>query len=698
VTLAADPDTNIWENATRYDVIKALYLANGDQHAAAVVDVIGIWDRLEKADPQLSNSLTQMLVDVLGVTAAVNTDRAAIQGGTMTLANGEYDIMVKMCQGFDSTFHFTGNPVTAAYEKSVQTTKNVQNLLPATNVMDGLLVGKIGALLNPIFERSTGLQIPPELVEDQFHIQPVMQPQYLGIPANSLLARAMFAGDYLCKRLINNPEIAQTIPGYQTEFAFELTHPNFRRTTGNYRLWISVDTMDTPQSPDGKILAFRNVKMRFNIREESNTGQDLPDQPGSYESLLTSLWDKFEQQYPTLHELKEAAKVAAAAKWILQRNQAAAMPAAGRTPWQGPATVPGLVFIELTPDPTQGMAKTHETIIAEGGVSLTPFPPENVSPQNANGQANANPFPDDSSVVDLTGLGAPAGAPAGDTPLTVELFSHQEQNSLASRIFHEKIVVPEPHPAGWVASFTKGNQTLTAVSVALNQLKQSSAAQTQDSIELRQKLERVRLVSIQLAQVERVLNILNEKNAQQAEEFQKLQTEITKDRDEFYDHIWGFAIDNMLEARSELKEHPDIAEAGEIANEAKEDIDYYEGLQRALATGSVPVATLEASAATIKKFSTELSQVAHALGSTTAATYFTTVTEAGKFEDVLAMEGQVAQLEFITDAQVAQLTASSATVTDLQNKLLPLQKKLTDQLDALCNDPQVKALTTPAKQ
>jgi hypothetical protein len=686
VTLTKDTNTDVWGHATRYDVIRALYLANGDQHAATVIDFIGAWNRLITSgkSQQLGNVITQYLIDSLGITSAAYADRQAVQRHTMTLRNATYDIMVKICQAFDATFHFVGNPVTNAYENAVRRTGNVSNLVPGTNVMDRLLVDKIGALMDPIFQRPAGIQIPPELVEDQFHVHPEMQPEYLGIPGESLLARAMFAGDYLCKRLMNRPELKQTIPRYQTSFEFEKTHPAFRHTTGNYRLWISVDKMDTPQSPDGKILAFRNVTMRFNVREQTDSGKDIPNKPGSYEELLTSLWDNFEQEYPTLHELREAAKLAAAAKWILLHNHAASLPTTGRTHWQGPRQVAGLVFIELTPDPTRGMYKTHETIIAEGGVSLTPFPQNNVH------SPNANPFPQDSSVVDTTGL----GTPVGETSLSPALFSHQEQDSLASRIFHEKIVVPEPHPSAWVAEFTNGARTLNAISLALNQLKQSSPADTEASAEQRGKLERARLVAIHLAQVERALNLLDEKNSEQVREFQQLQAEITEQRNRFYEHMFNFSINNMLEVRHELKDDSDIAEAGEYAHETDENIDYLEGIQRAYKTGSIPVGVLEAGAFTVKRFSERLSDISHAMGATSAATYFDTVTEAKKFVDVLAMEGEVGQLEFITDYKVGQLGSASDTEANVRNKLLPLEKKLTDQLNVLCNDPQLKSLTS----
>ncbi len=165
------------------------------------------------------------------------------------------------------------------------------------------LVFKMEELTNPIFTRPEGIQIPSELVEEQFHVHPEMVPEYIGIPKDSLLARAMFDGDYLGKRLMNRPDLKRKIPGYQTDFEFEVKHPQFRHTSGNYRVWISVDKMDTPQSQDEKALAFRDVKMRFNIREQdvsSCAPMCASDKSGKRpaqqtrklsEEHLASLWD-----------------------------------------------------------------------------------------------------------------------------------------------------------------------------------------------------------------------------------------------------------------------------------------------------------------------------------------------------------------------------------------------------------------------
>jgi hypothetical protein len=395
LTPTASTDRGIWSGADSYDLLKTLYNAAGDFKAAYVIDIAGMMERARPtATEEVTTELRGLLINALGLRGAVNADLQAVDNNAMTDLAAMQDIYRRIWRGMDETFHFPGTPVADAYEQGYARRGGDPSSgnADATAAFSRQMLPKVKELLNVIFERPEGLQIPPELVEEQFHLRPEMVPQYLGVPGDSLLAQVMFDSDYLCKRLMNRPDLKQRISAYQTGFEFEVKHPQFRHGTGMYRIWISVDKMDTPQSPDGTTLALRDLTMRFNIRDQDGGHRDLPNRPGSYEELLTTLWNDFEVEYPTLHELRETAKLAAAARWMLAHNPSAALPEGGRQHWQGPRQVPGLVFMELAPDSVQGAAKTHVTTIAEGGVSVAP-------PAGFQGE----PFPSDTSVVDLRG-------------------------------------------------------------------------------------------------------------------------------------------------------------------------------------------------------------------------------------------------------------------------------------------------------
>jgi PDZ domain len=691
ITLAASDDHNVWRAATDpHSVARALYFAAGDNKAGQCIDMIGTIDRVNAkyhVPDEVSGNMERGLYYMLGLWNDVLAAQKAGESDAVKMA-----FTTKFCGALDETFGFDGHPVMDAFKRAISGGDKRAAINAAMAEFKRHFLPKLEALSDPIFQRPEGLQIAPELVEDQFHIHPEMVPQYLGIDKHSLLARTMFSSDYLCKRLMNRAELKQTIPNYQTAFEFEVKHPEFRHTTGNYRIWISVDKMDTPQSPSGNTLSFRDVKMRFNIREESGrasdgSGKDLPNKSGSYEELLTSLWDNLEEEYPTLHELHESAKLAAAAKWILLQNSSVTLPKEGRVSWQGPSKVPGLVFFEMTPDSSRA-TKTKVTIIANGGVSLTPFPQAGVNNSNVSGQTSANLFPSDSSVVDLSGLGS-----------TPTLFTHEEQDNLANQIFHKKITVPEVHSVGWVKSFTKGQNTYDSVSVALNQLKGTKPQDVEQDIHLRQKLERIQQVSLHLAQTEHAINTLDEKTTNQVHEFQDLQKEIAEDRDNFYEHLFSFTADTMLEAKSSLKNHREIAEAGEFASEIKEDVDYFEDLKASILSRSAPMASLEAGVAYVKRFSEDLQKISGRLNAKSAGRYFKEVTKAKELEDILWMEAEFAKLNFVTDVKVEDLQNSNdATRAALKEKLLPLQRQYTDELDSLCNDSQIKDFVAEKNQ
>lgn len=484
VTPNPDGDRDPWNGADRYDLLKALYWAASDPRAAHVTDVLGTLVRDNTGREEINNQIRGLLINAVGRRQAVDADLQAIDDHTKTEFEAVTDIYRQICEGLDETFHFDGYPVRNAYMAGARRLGGDpgRGLGPAFEEFDRQIVPKVQVLLNPIFERPEGLQIPPELVEEQFHLQPEMAPQYLGLPSDSLLAQVMFDADYLCKRLMNRPDLKPRIPGYQTGFEFEVKHPQFRHTTGMYRIWISVDKLNTPQSSDGKTLALRDLTMRFNIREQDGARRDVPNRPGSYEELLTSLWNNFEVEYATLHELRETAKLAAAARWMLAHNPAAALPETGRLHWQGPQKVPGLVFMELAPDPVLGPAKTHVTTIAEGGISVAP-------PAGFQGE----PYPTDTSVVDLRGSSFFAPSPSTHTytatspdqgpsttessPLTVGWVAPTGQDPndkmkgavVVSSTFGSKVVKADFGPAAPMAPGTNiraGDQLLSAAATA----------------------------------------------------------------------------------------------------------------------------------------------------------------------------------------------------------------------------------------
>lgn len=393
-TLDAAADSNPWQGVNRYDLIGLLYRAAGNPDPANVIYAMGIMNTMAVEKEQKAGlQAYQALMHALGM----DTDFQHLQevGANSAPPYADaYNFGLKLSQQLDSVFHFDGAPLQDFFATAVRQGNDPGAAAgQVMNEFDRYLKPKVGELIDRlIFRPGVGFQIPPELVEEEYHVHPEMTPEYLGVPGDSQLARLMLASDYLGKQLSNRQDLKRKIPDYQTQIEYQINHPEAgHRSNTAYRVWISVAGIDAAQSADGRTLALRNARMRFNIRETDNRQNDLPNQqPGGYEDVLTGLYDQFETEFPELHELREAAKLAAVAVWMQQQDPAVRLPAEGRASWQGPEKVDGLVYIYLTAN------QQHESKIikiAEGGVSLVPFPAGN----------RAVWFPTDASVVDLRG-------------------------------------------------------------------------------------------------------------------------------------------------------------------------------------------------------------------------------------------------------------------------------------------------------
>src|SRR5262249_35468090 len=85
------------------------------------------------------------------------------------------------------------------------------------------------------------------------------------------------------------------------------------------------------------------------------------------------LYDGFARHHTAVfHELREAAKLAYAAQWLKAKNAAFPVPVAALETWQSPASVPGVIFITWSPDPSK---PDVQSVSAIGGVSLRVPPP-----------------------------------------------------------------------------------------------------------------------------------------------------------------------------------------------------------------------------------------------------------------------------------------------------------------------------------
>ncbi len=686
LTLTAD-SKDPWLGFNRYDVLIALYRAAGDENAARVIHAMGLYNDAPKQNPALGVALANFIAAV-GMSDEVKNvwTREQTQGGTSpaAVAFGR-----TVSQRLDEIFAFPGNPVLAAFNANLAKTGNAGPATQAAfNQFDVALKPKVGELLDRIFNRPEGIQIPPELLEPIFHVRAESTPEYRGVPANSLLARAMFDGDYLTKRLTNRPDLKLKFPTYQTEFEFKRIHSKLSSEDTAFRIWISPAKLDVAQAADGSTLEFRNVQMRFNIHKLGKNLVDLPNQqPDGYETLLNSLYDDFAQEYPTLHELREITKLTAAVAWLRGKTPSLRLPQEGRVVWRGPSKVPGLLYVYLY----NRDGKNFIQDIVEGGVNLNlePFLWPSTGVVDARGMPGAGPLPrgapgvssptlgapkipNDPSVVDLRGLGTER--------LTVvpEVY----QNDTLRRILRAPSVdIPVPRPVGWVAEANKGNRAIQSLSLMISQI---DAACAEQGLEQRNKLEVALAIARRLKQTELALNILTQDSAYQALAFQTLQEDLIKEEAATKELVinsfrqWGH------EARLRINDSEDLAETTKTWIESFNALDTI-GETQGKTSGHALFLIVKDLADTWGREQAALRPVLN------------TVADAKLVKTMLDLAALNVKLNFLTAPEIKGLDIKQTAARDaLRKKLIPLQKELSAQLDAARNDPVLKKTCGPA--
>lgn len=281
----------------------------------------------------------------------------------------------RVCEQLDAVFAIEGRPVGRAFDAAAS--KGVGNhaaLNACFAEFNNHRRGIIERAFDKVFGGAQELVIPLSGVAELMGATPEVVPTYRGTEATSRLARVVLEADYLGKSLINLAgEDAKGIPGYQTEFAFNRAHPGKRSRNATQHLWFSFGAVESSVSRDGNVMRLGGSTVRVNIREYDKAGRNLPAVTGGYGDLLTSLYPALAQKYPVLHELREVGKLAVVADWIKKRNRTFRLPKEGRQVFVTPATLPGVVYLNLAL--VQRVGSGNTTLSAVGGVSLAAPPP-----------------------------------------------------------------------------------------------------------------------------------------------------------------------------------------------------------------------------------------------------------------------------------------------------------------------------------
>ena len=432
----------------RFEIIASILRASGNYKGAEIVVKTGVVTRLMN-QPGMNNAV----IDLINTAVPAETMRNIQAMTHLTNDQRGFRIMQTMCSNLDQIYGLSNQPVRSAFDQAIrQRLDSGTAMTRALAELDRQFRTVLGNAMRDLLHRHDRIRVPPEVIQYTLGIRPEVIPEFIGMDPRSQLARVMYQADYVGKQIPNRMDLEEKIPGFLTEFAYEQRNPGRAdrfQSTSTHRLWISVDNVDFVQSPDGYTLKTRDVRMRFNMREMRD-GRDLSPRSGSYEALLTSVYDDLAHEFPVLHELRETAKLKAVANWLKRIRPDFSLPVSGRTMWQGPSKVPGLVYFVWSTRPLPGRAVA--SMIAMGGVCLT---------RDCRNLRSDIAFPVDTSVVDLR-------------PHHVVAPPRDGLGTLGD-ILNLPDETPMPMPAGWVTHDQSG---ITAITLRADSIDRTGPTET----------------------------------------------------------------------------------------------------------------------------------------------------------------------------------------------------------------------------
>ncbi|MDQ7780205.1 MAG: PDZ domain-containing protein [Planctomycetota bacterium] len=651
---AGDP----WEGFERTDFLEQLFRLGGEEKAAEVMAEVGLGKKLEGYSADEVYMATVRLMATLDVLDDYNRLFSEMHEGKISKTEAEIALNRAVCQAYDSMLGFSNMPAAGAFDNMIANGTSPGSALGAAiDAADPELMALQQVCLDRIYSRPEGIQIPTELIMSTFGADFTVTPDFKNLDPQSQLARSMCEGDYLLKSLLHAPSLSKVVPNYMTDFAFAVANPDkspeSMRHGGHF--WISVAGLDLVESSDGRCLALRDAKMQVNYRMYGPGKEDLPAIAGGYHELLTGLYDDLSRVFPILHELRECAKLAGAARWLRGRKADIRIPAQGQCAWSAPASLPGAIHMFQRKTGAGSLLET--TAYADGGVDLTP----------------------------------PAVEVRRNESFKMPVIEPQVyKNTALERVLAKKIEVPEWRPEGWVARATKGERTreefeqvLTVIANSKSDL--GEAAYARGRIE-----EGLRLASA-LEAIEGQMNLLTKKGVDRTAEFERLNKSLTEAETEFRESATDLLDRTFNTMAGRMKE---MRAQGLVESETLTDefgafvvaFDEFRNRYKQIQTGLAAV-----DAETRREALKQLSKLALDIAKDCPET-FGPLNKAVVLKDVAEMADSLWTLGSAA-AQMGSLTENAdAENAKLRDLILPIHKRLSDKLDAVRNDPVVKKL------
>lgn len=209
---------------------------------------------------------------------------------------------------------------------------------------------------------------------------------YLGGTEGTLFGAIMFEADRLLKCLdkgVHNESrkpVRATVSGFTP--LVEMIHPSDGRPANVWhRFWFVIDRVELKHDAASDAIAFGDVRLKILTETELDgqpKGQYVDPADEAFTRHLTEHYDEYAKDFPILARLKELAKVAALAKFLVNQKVPLDLGALFETHAERvdtPSTTPGISVTSSNVDVRQeGNVICRRTVSLFGGVDMDPDP------------------------------------------------------------------------------------------------------------------------------------------------------------------------------------------------------------------------------------------------------------------------------------------------------------------------------------
>lgn len=226
-----------------------------------------------------------------------------------------------------------------------------------------------------------GLTLSHEVLCKLYNVQtPQMQLVFKDVSADSMLGNVLYQADYTLKSICTSPEVKNSIPDFLTEmdYMYDTSVKNGTRIPGDagaeigHRLVPGEVKMRV--SPSGTVVSFDDAQVKIKGWVIKTAGKNctkdvaktITNAAEGYGDYLTQNYESLSKVYPELHQIREAEKLIALARWAKTNNYSIVVDkASGAKLAQSPSAV-GFWLAVFTADKKEFSL----SVIAEGGADF----------------------------------------------------------------------------------------------------------------------------------------------------------------------------------------------------------------------------------------------------------------------------------------------------------------------------------------